>query len=172
MLMPTLYTACAESPVGPLQLVASPKGLCGVHFNGRALHEHSLAQGFADGSDRPVLLKAARQLGEYFAGSRTTFDLPLDMQGTVFQIKAWKVLQTIPYATTISYGEQARRMGDSKKARAAGAANGRNPISIIVPCHRVIGASGALVGFGGGLSAKSFLLEHELRVQGRHQAVA
>lgn len=172
MLTQTLYTTCIDSPVGALQLIASPKGLCGVYFNGRGRHEEGLKRGMADGQDHPVLIKAARQLGEYFAGRRTQFDLPLDMQGTVFQIKAWKVLQGIPYAATISYREQAARMGDAKKARAVGAANGRNPISIIVPCHRVIGATGALVGFGGGLKTKSFLLEHELAVKGQQHEAA
>lgn len=167
MLTSIYYTSCIASPVGELQLVASRKGLCGVVFNGRKVHEQALIEGMQDGREHPLLLKAARQLEEYFAGARRVFDIPLDMQGTIFQIKAWKTLQTIPYAGTISYGEQAARMGDAKKARAVGAANGRNPISIIVPCHRVIGASGALVGFGGGLKAKSFLLEHERRWQAK-----
>jgi methylated-DNA-[protein]-cysteine S-methyltransferase len=102
-----------------------------------------------------------RQLREYFAGTRTEFDLPLDPIGTDFQRGAWTVLRSIPYGRTMSYGEQARAMGDANKARAVGAANGRNPISVIVPCHRVVATSGALTGFAGGLSSKEWLLRHE-----------
>jgi methylated-DNA-[protein]-cysteine S-methyltransferase len=106
----------------------------------------------------------AAQLEEYFAGRRQTFDLPLDPVGTSFQRAAWDALRTIDYGSTVSYGEQAARMGDRRKARAVGAANGRNPISIVVPCHRVVGADGALTGFAGGLETKAWLLDHERRV--------
>jgi methylated-DNA-[protein]-cysteine S-methyltransferase len=102
-----------------------------------------------------------RQLQEYFAGNRRDFDLPLDPVGTEFQQQVWHVLRTIPYGETISYGEQARRLGDVNKSRAVGAANGRNPISIIVPCHRVVGSTGKLTGFAGGLDTKAWLLQHE-----------
>ena len=101
--------------------------------------------------DHPVLVATVAQLGEYFAGERQEFDLPLDPVGTDFQQSAWSALRTIPYGTTVSYGEQAARMGDRRKARAVGAANGRNPISIVVPCHRVVGSNGALTGFAGGI---------------------
>ena len=158
------YSTCVDSPVGQLQLVASAKGLCGVYFDGAGKHEDMRMRGAQDGSGHPLLVKAQKQLEEYFAGKRTAFDLKLDMQGTVFQIKSWKELCNIPYGQTISYGEQATRVGDVKKARAVGAANGRNPISIIVPCHRVIGASGSLVGFGGGLKTKELLLTLEQKV--------
>ena len=104
-----------------------------------------------------MIAEATRQLDEYFAGERTTFDVPLDPEGTDFQQAVWQVLRAIPYGETISYGEQARRLGDPRKARAVGAANGRNPISIIVPCHRVIGASGDLTGYAGGLDVKRSL---------------
>ena len=107
------------------------------------------------------LTEAARQFDEYFAGERVSFDLPLDPVGTPFQLAVWEVLRTIPFGETISYGEQARRLGDRRKARAVGAANGRNPLAIIVPCHRVIGADGSLVGFASGLDAKRWLLAHE-----------
>jgi methylated-DNA-[protein]-cysteine S-methyltransferase len=108
------------------------------------------------------MLDAARtQLDEYFAGARLEFDLPLDAQGTPFQRRVWTALAEIPFGQTISYAELARRVGDVKAVRAVGAANGRNPIPIIVPCHRVIGANGSLVGFGGGLERKQWLLEHE-----------
>jgi methylated-DNA-[protein]-cysteine S-methyltransferase len=108
-----------------------------------------------------LLEHARRQLAEYFARSRSTFDLPLDAVGSVFQRRVWDALRAIPYGTTVSYSELARRLGDSRATRAVGAANGRNPIPIIVPCHRVVGARGDLTGFGGGLDRKRWLLEHE-----------
>ena len=111
-----------------------------------------------------ILELACTQLREYFAGDRREFDVPLDPVGTAFQQSAWRVLRTIPYAATMSYGEQARALGDPNKARAVGAANGRNPISIIVPCHRVVGSTGALTGFAGGLDAKQWLLQFEREV--------
>jgi len=111
--------------------------------------------------DNPILQLARRQLDEYFARTRTSFDLPLDAEGTAFERRVWDLLRAIPYGTTTSYGELARRLGEPKDARAVGAANGKNPIPIIVPCHRVIGANGDLTGFGGGLERKRWLLEHE-----------
>jgi methylated-DNA-[protein]-cysteine S-methyltransferase len=110
-----------------------------------------------------VLDTTMAQLDEYFAGRRREFDLPLDPVGTEFQRSAWNVLRTIPYGATMSYGEQAAALGDAKKARAVGSANGRNPLSIVVPCHRVIGTSGKLTGFAGGIEAKRYLLELERR---------
>ncbi len=156
-----LYSLSMPSPVGRLRLVAADKGLRAVLFNdgkgSRLRHDGELL----DGSNHPLLVKAQQQLAEYFQGRRKSFDVKLDPKGTVFQLMAWKELRRIPYGATISYGEQARRVGDAKKARAVGMANGRNPISIIVPCHRVIGENGALTGFGGGLDTKRFLLELE-----------
>ena len=108
----------------------------------------------------PVLRAAAKQLKEYFSGKRKSFDLPLKPEGTEFQMKVWRELSRIPYGTTISYGEQAKRVGDKNAARAVGSANGRNPIAIIVPCHRVVASSG-IGGFGGGLKAKRILLSLE-----------
>lgn len=147
-----------DSPVGPLVLVASPTGLRAVDFgdDGRRV---AVPIG-----DSPVLAETVRQLAEYFDGTRRDFDLPLEPEGTAFQRSVWTVLDTIPYGATISYGEQARRLGDAKKARAVGGANGRNPLPIVVPCHRVIGTSGALTGFGGGLAIKEQLLRHEREV--------
>lgn len=145
------------SPLGVLMLVASDKGLTGVWWPDDARMANL---GDAD-PDHPVLQQAARELDEYFAGERTQFDVPLDPVGTDFQRAAWQVLRGIDYATTISYAEQARRLGDPNKARAVGAANGRNPLSIIVPCHRVIGSSGSLTGFAGGVDTKQWLLEFE-----------
>lgn len=108
-----------------------------------------------------ILRAAERQLKEYFAGQRTSFDLPLDPRGTEFQKRVWLELRKIPYGKTISYGEQARRIGKPRSSRAVGAANGKNPLGIIVPCHRVIGANGSLTGFGGGIENKKQLLELE-----------
>lgn len=147
-----------SSPIGPLVLVASATGLRAVDF-GLDPRRSDVPEG-----DSPVLSAAADQLDEYFAGTRLDFDLPLEPVGTPFQVSVWKVLDTIPYGETISYGEQARRLGDARKARAVGGANGRNPLPIVVPCHRVIGTSGALTGFGGGLPIKERLLRHEREV--------
>lgn len=108
-----------------------------------------------------VLEKTCRELDEYFAGKRKSFDIPLKLSGTEFQKKAWEELQKIPYGETITYGEQARRLGNEKAVRAVGGANGRNPVLIMVPCHRVIGADGSLTGFAAGISVKAFLLELE-----------
>jgi methylated-DNA-[protein]-cysteine S-methyltransferase len=161
VLRKTLYYKTITSSVGLLRLIASDKALCAVLFHGGRDSKITTDASLEHDDDHPILCKTEKQLGEYFAGKRKSFDLPLDMKGSVFQIKAWRELQKIPYGQTISYGEQARGLGDSKKARAVGMANGRNPICIIVPCHRVIGASGALTGFGGGLKTKAFLLKLE-----------
>jgi methylated-DNA-[protein]-cysteine S-methyltransferase len=157
--MATTFTRC-PSPIGELVLTASGTALTGVYFP--PLREQ--AGWFEDdghGPAGPVLARARQQLIEYFAGVRTTFDLPLDPPGTAFQRQVWDALRTIPYGATTSYSELARRLGDPGATRAVGAANGKNPIPIIVPCHRVIGARGELTGFGGGLDRKRWLLEHE-----------
>jgi O-6-methylguanine DNA methyltransferase len=114
------------------------------------------------------LPETRRQLQEYFDGTRTTFDVPLAAQGTEFQQRVWKALCDIPWGETISYGELARRIGDPGASRAVGMANGRNPVSIIVPCHRVIGANGKLTGYGGGMERKAFLIQHEKRKTAGH----
>jgi methylated-DNA-[protein]-cysteine S-methyltransferase len=149
-----------DSPIGPLVLVAADDALTMLHLprDGRPAH-------VAPGWQRaPARLREARaQLAAYFAGKLLTFDLPLAPHGTVFQTRVWSELQRIPYGDTISYIELARRLGKPSAMRAVGAANGANPIAIIVPCHRVIGADGALVGYGGGLAAKRWLLDHERR---------
>jgi methylated-DNA-[protein]-cysteine S-methyltransferase len=149
-----------ETPVGSLTLVAGALGLRAVLFPGEAPPEGAVA------GAHPLLASAERQLREYFAGERLTFEVPLDLVGTPFQRRCWLALSSIPYGTTVSYGEQARRLGHPRAARAVGAANARNPISIVLPCHRVVGADGALTGYGGGLDAKRMLLEHETRVLG------
>ncbi|HEY7194613.1 MAG TPA: methylated-DNA--[protein]-cysteine S-methyltransferase [Gemmatimonadales bacterium] len=143
------------SPIGELTLTASETGLTGVYFpNARRIK-------FGRAGENDVLKAAKEQLAEYFAHTRTTFDLPLAAEGTEFEQRVWKLLRAIPYGSTTSYGDLARKLGDLKEARAVGAANGKNPIPIIVPCHRVVGSNGDLTGFGGGLDRKRWLLEHE-----------
>jgi methylated-DNA-[protein]-cysteine S-methyltransferase len=149
-----------ETPVGLLTLVGGDTGLRAVLWpGGPTPHD-------AEPGPHAVLAETERQLREYFEGTRRTFELPLELVGTPFQRRAWLALANIPYATTVSYGEQARRLWVPRAARAIGAANGRNPLSIVLPCHRVVGAGGALTGYGGGLDAKRRLLDHELRVGG------
>lgn len=167
--MPPLRSTTIDSPVGRLTVVTSALGVRAVMWPLDAPDRVRLddVEKTTTIDERDAVLAAAiEQLDEYFRGDRTEFDLPLDAHGTDFQIEAWRALQTIAFGTTISYGEQADRMGDKRKARAVGAANGRNPISIIVPCHRVVGSTGALTGFAGGTDAKRWLLEHESRVAG------
>jgi methylated-DNA-[protein]-cysteine S-methyltransferase len=148
------------SPLGSLVLAANERGLCGVYF---AAHKHFKGtQGWRHAPDDATLREAARQLDEYFAQRRTRFDLPLDMAcGTEFQRSVWQELTAIPFGHSASYAALAQRIGKPRAVRAVGAANGRNPLSIVVPCHRVIGASGALTGYAGGLQRKAFLLTLE-----------
>jgi methylated-DNA-[protein]-cysteine S-methyltransferase len=160
-----LVAAEIDSPVGPLTVVASNQGVRAVLWPNDRPDRVRLTETKA-ASDHPILEHARRELVEYFAGTRTVFDVPLDPVGTDFQRQAWIALRSIPFGTTVSYGEQAARMGDKRKARAVGAANGKNPISIIVPCHRVVGSDGSLTGFAGGIETKQFLLAHERRVAG------
>ena len=151
-----------ESPIGPLTIGATDLG---VRFVMWYDDQRRVPEATGAGKQAMEIIEATRrQLDEYFRGERTEFDLPLDPFGTPFQHAAWAALRTIAFGSTISYGEQARRLGDARKARAVGAANGRNPIGIIVPCHRVVGANGSLTGFAGGLSSKAWLLDHERRV--------
>lgn len=151
------------SPVGELRLVADASALVAIAWPGEAVDMDGVVEVGRGG--HPVLDRAVEQLTEYFAGDRTEFDLPLAPAGTPFQHEAWAVLRTIPFGGTITYGEQARRLGDARKSRAVGAANGRNPIPIVVPCHRVIGADGRLTGFAAGLDTKSWLLTHEAQTR-------
>jgi len=161
-----LFRTVIDSPVGALTIVASDGGLRAILWPDDDPARVRLVDTIDDPS-HPVIAATVVQLDEYFAGGRTEFDVPLDAVGTEFQRSAWASLGTIPYGTTVSYGEQAEQMGDRRKARAVGAANGRNPISIIVPCHRVIGANGALTGFAGGVDTKAWLLAHERRMTWR-----
>lgn len=156
-----------ESPIGPLTLIAQDGRLAGVLMEMTRYTPEEQNRGEVVGpGDEPVLDAAAAQLDAYFAGELTEFDLPLTMNGTGFQRTVWAGLQAIPYGQTISYGELARRIGQPSAFRAVGLANGRNPVSIVVPCHRVIGADGSLTGYGGGMERKRFLLGLEQRVSG------
>ena len=154
-----------DSPVGEVLLTADDEHLTGVYLDGfdAVLERLSLRSGAEaiENPDLPVLVSASAQLGEYFAGQRTTFDLPLAPTGTDFQLQVWEALTTIPFGTTAGYGELAGWIDRPTASRAVGAANGRNPISIIVPCHRVIGASGALTGYAWGEERKRTLLDLE-----------
>lgn len=149
-----------ESPVGQLKLVASDKGLVAILWEQDSPRRVRLNDLVA-GERHPVLVQTEKQLSEYFAGKRRTFSVALDMRGTRFQKNVWEALLAIPFGETRSYGQLAKQLGNPRATRAVGAANGRNPLSIIVPCHRVIGSSGKLTGFAGGLDAKAHLLNLE-----------
>lgn len=149
-----------DSPVGQLKLVAHETALVAVLWENENPNRVRLAA-LVEDLQHPILLKTAQQLNEYFAGKRQQFDLPLDFEGTAFQQQVWQALLTIPFGETRSYKQIAEQIGNVKAVRAVGAANGKNPISIIAPCHRVIGSGGKLVGFAGGLDNKEILLKLE-----------
>ncbi len=151
----------AGSPVGPLTLVSDGEHLTGVFF---AEHRHApvdVGRPVTVDEAPEVLRQAAGQLEEYFAGARTHFDVPVAARGTDFQQRVWALLRQIPYGQTWTYGHLAAELGSAGASRAVGLANGRNPVSIVVPCHRVIGASGAITGYGGGVERKRVLLDLE-----------
>jgi O-6-methylguanine DNA methyltransferase len=154
-----------ESPVGPLVLAARDEQLCGLRLPNVADDGTTTAAPLDGWVPAPaldgVLAEAADQLAAYFTGELRHFDLPLQLDGTPFQQQVWAALQQIPYGTTAGYGELAQQLGSPGASRAVGLANGRNPVAIIVPCHRVIGADGSLTGFGGGLACKRWLLDLE-----------
>ena len=156
-----------STPLGEMLAVASPQGLCLLEFVGQGGLQRELAQveaargGPVQPGDSAVLAQAAHELAEYFAGQRQRFGVPLDLVGTPFQLSAWQALLAIPYGQTRSYAEQARAIARPSATRAVAAANGQNKVSIIVPCHRVIGSDGSLTGFGGGLPRKRALLALE-----------
>ncbi|HTA15108.1 MAG TPA: methylated-DNA--[protein]-cysteine S-methyltransferase [Solirubrobacteraceae bacterium] len=152
-----------DSPIGSLTLTAIDGELTGVHMSEQR-HIPQIPAAYR--RDDAGLAHVVEQLDAYFAGELLSFDLPMRMHGTEFQRRVWASLCEIPYGETISYGELARRVGNPKASRAVGLANGRNPVAIIVPCHRVIGADGSLTGYGGGLERKVWLLEHEARGSG------
>ena len=154
----TMLYSYIDSPLGDLLVVRDAEGITGLYLpTGR----HAAARNPGWTRDDSAFDDARTQLGEYFAGGRTQFDLPLHAHGTAFQTKVWRALCDIPYGATASYGETAQAIGSPTASRAVGLANGQNPISIVVPCHRVIGANGSLTGYGGGLDAKRWLLSHE-----------
>lgn len=154
-----MISAIYKSPIGKLTLVSDGEAITHLAFEN---NKYPIADA-PRGTDK-IIEKACKELDAYFAGRLKTFTVPVRPEGTAFQLSAWKALQKIPYGATRSYGEQASAIGKPKAVRAIGAANGRNPIPIIIPCHRVIGADGSLTGFGGGMKTKQFLLEME---QGR-----
>ena len=160
----TLHARLIDSPVGTLTAVAASTGLRALLWpdDPRLVFESELMQP----ADHPILDAVETQLHQYFAGERVAFDVPLDLQGTDFQTAVWRALADIPFGETSTYGEQARRIGRPNAARAVGAANGRNPVSIVLPCHRIVGKDGSLTGFAGGLDTKRFLLDHERSVAG------
>lgn len=175
MMHTMLFTASMVSPLGTLRLVASADALVGVYLPDHkgapdladlaapVAHTHDLAARSHD--QHPVLRAARQQLEDYFAGTRVSFSLPLGPAGTPFQRAVWQILAQVPFGHTWTYADIARQLGRPGASRAVGAANGRNPISIIVPCHRIVGSSGALTGYAGGLAAKQWLLAHESRVR-------
>jgi methylated-DNA-[protein]-cysteine S-methyltransferase len=162
-----LHSTTHATPVGELTLIASDRGLRAVIWPPDSGRIRLTGRPRRD-PEHPFLVSATRQLDEYFEGTRTEFDVPLDVEGTRFQLAAWRALSAIPYGTTVSYGHQARQLGIPTAARALGAANRANPVCIIVPCHRVIGADGSLTGFAGGLERKRFLIDHEVAVLARN----
>lgn len=141
-----------ESPIGLVEISCSPAGMTGLNFVEAPGHPVAAV---------PFLAQAVEQIAAYFAGALRVFDLPLDLRGTEFQRRVWAQLLTVPYGQTASYLDIALALGDPKSIRAVGAANGRNPVSIVVPCHRIIGSDGKLIGYGGGLWRKEWLLRHE-----------
>jgi methylated-DNA-[protein]-cysteine S-methyltransferase len=150
------YVTFVDSPIGRLSLYSDGEALTGLYMEKR-----EPPGDWVPGEDIDVLKSAARQLKEYFTGARRDFDLPVALHGTAFQCKVWEHLKSIPCGETWSYGQLAQRIRQPTASRAVGLANGRNPVSIVVPCHRVIGSDGSLTGYGGGLERKQWLLEHE-----------
>lgn len=152
----TIYRTEVASPLGDLVILTSERGVTAVVWP-----EDGREASTAPDATNSIGQEAARQLCEYFAGERTRFDLPLDLRGTEFQKRVWESLATIPFGQTVSYAEQAERIGRPSAVRAVAAANGKNPVSIVLPCHRVIGSDGSLTGYAGGLDTKRWLLAHE-----------
>ena len=159
-----LYSTTHFTPVGDLTLIASDQGLRAILWPKESLRRAGIANRPRRDPDHPILKRTAAQLDEYFSGTRTAFDIRLDLEGTRFQLAAWRALAGIPFGSTTSYGQQAAALGIPTAARALGAANRANPVCIVLPCHRVIGADGSLTGFAGGLATKRWLLDHEANV--------
>ncbi len=150
-----------DSPIGRLRLVATDQGLSHLLFDQQVGEDMDSDGDPAEADDHPVLAAATTQLAEYFAGRRQEFDIPLDLTGTEFQRAAWSALANVPFGETRSYRQQAEAIGRPKAVRAIGAANGQNPVPIVLPCHRIVGSDGSLTGYGGGLPIKEYLLNHE-----------
>jgi methylated-DNA-[protein]-cysteine S-methyltransferase len=155
-----IYFTVYDSPIQSLRLVSDGRSLVGLYMMSE---KHSLtpAKDWIEDASVAPFAATKQQLDAYFAGRLTAFNLPVHLHGTPFQQRVWNALQTIPYGTTLSYGELAQQIGQPKASRAVGLANGRNPVSIIVPCHRVVGSNGKLTGYGGGIERKQWLLNHE-----------
>lgn len=150
-----------DTPIGRMSVCEKENGICAVTMREKSVWGLDKKLSGAEEQPTELLWKAEQELQEYFAGNRKAFDLPLHLEGTPFQLKVWNMLLTIPYGETRSYKEIARLTGNEKACRAVGMANNRNPVMILVPCHRVVGADGSLVGYGGGLPLKEKLLELE-----------
>jgi methylated-DNA-[protein]-cysteine S-methyltransferase len=155
-----IYFTVYESPIQELKLLSDGRSLIGLYMMSEkhGLHQQS---DWVEGDSVAPFPETKRQLDEYFAGELTEFNLPIQLHGTEFQQKVWEVLKTIPYGVTMSYGELAKLINQPNASRAVGLANGKNPVSIVVPCHRVIGTNGKLTGYGGGIERKQWLLSHE-----------
>ena len=151
------------SPLGSLTILASDNGVHAIAFEGDRTEQAKI--NFPRAADHPIANAAVGQLAMYFEGTLKIFDLPLDLRGTDFQKQVWKLLLEIPFGETRAYGDLARELGNAGASQAVGAANGKNPVAIVVPCHRVIGASGHLTGYAGGMEKKRFLLTHEGAIQ-------
>jgi methylated-DNA-[protein]-cysteine S-methyltransferase len=160
----TFARARLQVPFGELTVVASDKGVRYITFENDAHPKSYRNMSVIDDASHPVVARTVAQLHEYIKGTRRTFDVPLDLVGTEFQVQAWNALAKVPYGTTASYAQQAASIGRPKATRAIGAANGRNPVVVVLPCHRIVGADGSLTGFGGGLHVKKWLLDHEANV--------
>lgn len=158
------------TPFGELTVVASDVGVRYVMFENDAHPKSFVNMSIVDDASHHVVALAVQQLNEYLAGDRTSFAVPLDLVGTEFQVQAWRALADIPFGSTATYAQQAASIGRPTATRAIGAANGRNPVVVVLPCHRVIGADGSLTGFGGGLPVKKWLLEHEASAVAQHAA--
>ena len=154
----TLTRTLMDSPVGELQIITSATGVVAILWPGDERWEYNTEDGTS-----AVAETAVAQLGEFFAGERVDFSMPLDLRGTDFQRMVWQSLTEIPFGETVSYAEQAATLGRPTAVRAVASANGKNPVSIVVPCHRVIGSNGKLTGYAGGLDAKQWLLQHETK---------
>lgn len=158
------FSGSLKAPIGEVVVIASDRGVHNVMFDPDETPKGIDPDDITRRPSHPMVASALTQLREYFAGTRTEFDLPLDLQGTEFQVSAWKALAKVKYGQTATYARQAASIGRPTATRAIGAANGRNPVAIVLPCHRIVGSDGSLTGFAGGLGVKQWLLDHERSV--------